>query len=47
MMMNYKEELIMTERAYFDAVEKIINKALAAGMTLDEICKKLEIDTDG
>lgn len=47
MMMNYKEELIMTEREYFDAVEKIINKALAAGMTLDEICKKLEIDTDG
>ena len=37
----------MTEREYFDAVEKIINKALAAGMTLDEICKKLEIDTDG
>ena len=35
----------MTEREYFDAVEKIINKALAAGMTLDEICKKLEIDT--
>lgn len=27
MMMNYKEELIMTEREYFDAVEKIINKA--------------------
>ena len=47
MMTNYKEELIMTEREYFDAVEKIINKALAAGMTLDEICKKLEIDTDG
>ena len=47
MMMNYKEELIMTEREYIDAVEKIINKALAAGMTLDEICKKLEIDTDG
>ena len=47
MMMNYKEELIMTEREYFDAVENIINKALAAGMTLDEICKKLEIDTDG
>ena len=47
MMMNYKEELIMTEREYFDAVEKIINKALAAGMTLDEICKKMEIDTDG
>ena len=47
MMMNYKEELIMTEREYFDAVEKSINKALAAGMTLDEICKKLEIDTDG
>ena len=47
MMMNYKEELIMTEREYFDAVEKIINNALAAGMTLDEICKKLEIDTDG
>lgn len=47
MMMNYKEELIMTEREYFDAVEKIINKALAAGMMLDEICKKLEIDTDG
>ena len=47
MMMNYKEELIMTEREYFDAVEKIIYKALAAGMTLDEICKKLEIDTDG
>ena len=46
-MMNYKEELIMTEREYFYAVEKIINKALAAGMTLDEICKKLEIDTDG
>lgn len=46
-MMNYKEELIMTEREYFDAVEKIINKALAAGMMLDEICKKLEIDTDG
>ena len=38
-MMNYKEELAMTEREYFDAVEKIINKALAAGMTLDEICK--------
>ena len=37
----------MTEREYFDAVEKIINKALAAGMTLDEICKKLESDTDG
>lgn len=36
MMTNYKEELAMTEREYFDAVEKIINKALAAGMTLDE-----------
>ena len=47
MMMNYKEELAMTEREYFDAVEKIINKALAAGMTLDEICEKLGITTDG
>lgn len=47
MMMNYKEELAMTEREYFDAVEKIINKALTAGMTLDEICEKLGITTDG
>lgn len=39
--MNFKEEHTMSEREYFDTVEKIINKALAAGMTLDEICNRL------
>lgn len=34
----------MTEREYFAAVEKIINKALAVGMTFDEINHRLGFD---
>lgn len=41
-----KEELTMTEQEYFAAVEKIINKALAAGMTFDEINHRLGFDTN-
>lgn len=36
----------MTEQEYFAAVEKIINKALAAGMTFDEITHRLGFDIE-